>query len=148
MIRSGGGLPGVARLPAAAAQEAAELYRASGLRFEARGPEPSPSGPPWTVLPPLLEVYRERGHRRLDARSFDAKCRGCTWGCRMAVEIVIDPWAPDRREHRFEAFCYGPKSCPSYRPGPMRKVPGRKGMSWTEEDWVDEDATAHRHADE
>ncbi|HSQ81185.1 MAG TPA: hypothetical protein VLU54_08635, partial [Casimicrobiaceae bacterium] len=85
---------------------------------------------------------------RLDARTFDAKCRSCTWGCRMAVEIIIDQWAPDRREHRFETFCYGPRSCPSYRPGPMRKVPGRKGMSWTEEDWVDEDATAHRHADE
>ena len=147
-IHAGDVLAGVAHLPAAPAREAADLYRASGLRFEARGPESSLAGPPWTVPPPLLETYRERGHRRLDARSYDAKCRNCTWGCRMAVEIIIDQWAPDRREHRFETFCYGPKSCPSYRPGPMRKVPGRKGMSWTEEDWVDEDATAHRQADD
>ena len=34
--------------------------------------------------------------------------------------------------------------CLLYRAGPMRKVPGRKGMSWEEEDWVDEDATSHR----
>jgi len=35
-----------------------------------------------------------------------------------------------------------------YRPGPIRKVPGRKGMTWEEEDWVDADATAHRADDE
>jgi hypothetical protein len=47
-----------------------------------------------------------------------------------------------------ETFCYGPKSCSFYKAGPMRKVPGRKGMVWEEEDWVDEDATAHRTMDE
>ena len=36
-------------------------------------------------------------------------------------------------------YSYGPKSCSLYRAGPTRKVPGRKGMSWEEEDWVDED---------
>ena len=35
-----------------------------------------------------------------------------------------------------------------YRAGPTRKVPGRKGMSCTEEDWVDEDATSHRGLDD
>jgi len=29
-----------------------------------------------------------------------------------------------------------------------RKVPGRKGMSYTEEDWVDDDATSHRGPNE
>jgi hypothetical protein len=33
-------------------------------------------------------------------------------------------------------------------PGPTRKVPGRKGMTWEEADWVNKDATAHRAADE
>jgi hypothetical protein len=66
----------------------------------------------------------------------------------MAVEMIIDQWNPRVREHRFETFCYGPKSCPSYRAGPTRKVPGRKGMSWEEEDWVDEEATEHRGPDE
>jgi hypothetical protein len=27
-------------------------------------------------------------------------------------------------------------------------VPGRKGMTWEEADWVDEEATAHRGPDE
>jgi len=27
-------------------------------------------------------------------------------------------------------------------------VPGRKGMSYTEEDWVDEDAISHRGLDD
>jgi hypothetical protein len=49
---------------------------------------------------------------------------------------------------RFETFCYGPKACALYRPGPTRKVPGRKGVTWEEADWVDKDATAHRAADE
>lgn len=68
----------------------------------------------------------------------------CIWGCRMPVEIIIDHWNPDRRKYRFETFCYGPKSCRFYRAGPTRKVPGRKGMTWEEEDWVDEEATSHR----
>ena len=55
---------------------------------------------------------------------------------------------PSQRKCRFETFCYGPKSCCLYLAGPTRKVPGRKGMSWEEEDWVDEDATSHRGPDE
>ncbi len=35
-------------------------------------------------------------------------------------------------------------SCVFYRAGPKRIVPGRQEMSYTEEDWVDDDATAHR----
>jgi hypothetical protein len=147
-IRAGDRLSGIAHAVADRERETADFYRASGLKFEARGVDPPSSGPPWLGAPPPLPVYRERGHRRLDARTYDAKCHTCRWGCRMAVEIIVDQWKPDRREHRFETFCYGPKSCPSYRPGPTRKVPGRKGMSWEEEDWVDEDAVAHRGPDE
>ncbi|VAX34096.1 hypothetical protein MNBD_NITROSPIRAE03-308, partial [hydrothermal vent metagenome] len=29
-----------------------------------------------------------------------------------------------------------------------RMVPGRKGMSYTEEDWVDEEETSHRGVDD
>jgi hypothetical protein len=36
----------------------------------------------------------------------------------------------------------------SYRSGPERKVPGRHGMSYTEEDWVDDEATSRRGPDE
>jgi len=66
----------------------------------------------------------------------------------MPVIITVDHWNPEQRQYRFETFCYGPKSCRFYMPGPTRKVPGRKGMSWEEEDRVDEEATSHRRFDE
>jgi hypothetical protein len=66
----------------------------------------------------------------------------------MPVEITLDQWNPDQKRYRYETFCYGPKSCPLYRPGPTRKVAGRSGMTYEEEDWVDADETAHRGPDE
>jgi len=66
----------------------------------------------------------------------------------MPVEIIIDQWNPSQKRYRFESFCYGPKSCSLYRPGRIRSVPGRKGMVWEEEDWVDEQDIAHRSMDE
>lgn len=128
--------------------ETADLYKASGLKLIARGAGPVGEPPPFLGAPPTLEVYRERGHRRLAARTYATKCTTCIWGCEMAVEMIIDHWNPSRKRYRREAFCYGPKSCPLYAAGPTRKVPGRKGMSWEEEDWVDEDATAHRGPDD
>ena len=104
--------------------------------------------PPWCEVPPDLEVYRGRGHRRLDPRTNESKCSACIWGCRMPVEMIIDQWSPREKKYRFETFCYGPKSCVFYKAGPTRKVPGRKGMTWEEEDWVDEDAVSHRGMDE
>jgi hypothetical protein len=66
----------------------------------------------------------------------------------MPVEIIIDHWNPSKRKYRLETFCYGPKACPFYSAGPTRKVPGRQGMTWEEEDWIDEEATAHRTENE
>ena len=130
------------------ASEPAEFYKVSKLKMLARGEESQAAPPPWQGLPPLLEVYRERGFRRLAARTYDTHCTSCIWGCRMAVEIIIDKWNPFKREYRSETFCYGPKSCKFYKPGPQRQVPGRKGMRWVEADWIDDDATAHRAEDE
>ncbi|MBT3221242.1 MAG: hypothetical protein HN348_19340 [Proteobacteria bacterium] len=127
--------------------ETAELYKVSGLK-RLSAAEPSTTAPPWHEMPPTLPEYRERGHRRLAARTFDTKCSSCQWGCRMAVEMIIDHWNPSQRRYRTETFCYGPLSCPLYSPGPKRKVPGRRGMQYVEEDWVDEDATGHRDLDE
>lgn len=143
-FRSGDEVSGVAEPVADAEIESAELYKASKLELRDRAPGAT-TPPPWTgVAPPRLEVYRARGHRRLDARSYRARCRACIWGCRMPVEIIIDKWKPDVKRHRFETFCYGPKRCSLYRAGPKRMVPGRNGMCWIEDDWVDADATAHR----
>jgi len=66
----------------------------------------------------------------------------------MAVEMIIDHWNPSKKRYRFETFCYGPKSCSFYEAGPVRKVSGRQGMVWEEEDWVDDNDTAHRAMDE
>jgi hypothetical protein len=66
----------------------------------------------------------------------------------MAVEMIIDHWNPNKRRYRTETFCYGPRACPLYRSCPERKVPGPHGMSYTEEDWVDGEATSRRGPDE
>jgi hypothetical protein len=128
--------------------ETVDLYKASELEVVSRAAPPATGGPPWLGVPPTLDIYRARGHRRLDARTYAASCRTCTWGCRMPVEITLDHWNPEKRDYRIETFCYGPKSCSTYRAGPTRKVPGRNGMTWEEEDWVDEEVTAHRGPDE
>ncbi len=135
-------------LPVADAHlETAEFYKASKLSVLERSAEPW-TPPPWHGAPPELERYRARGHRRLDARTYRAKCASCIWGCLMPVEMIIDQWNPQEKRYRQETFCYGPKSCSFYRPGATRKVPGRRGMVWEEEDWVDEEATAHRGPDD
>ena len=128
--------------------EVADLYKASAFEVATRGPAARTSPPPSTGVPPTLEEYRARGHRRLAALTYAAKCSTCLWAAEMAVEMVIDPWKPTKPKYRRETFCYGPKSCPHYAAGPTRKVPGRRGSSWTEEDWVDDEATKHRGPDE
>jgi len=128
--------------------ETVEFYKISNLKVTARrvGEETQP--PPWRGVPPPLPIYRERGHRRLAAQTYQKKCTNCMWGCHMAVEIIVDQWNPNKRRYRTETFCYGPRSCPLYQSGPTRKVPGRNGMTYIEEDWVDNEATAHRNLDE
>ena len=124
--------------------EIAALYKVSKLEVRERGSAAPGTSAPWHGAPPALPVYRERGHRRLDARTYESKCTTCIWGCRMPVEMIIDQWNPTQKEYRQETFCYGPLACRLYKAGPTRKVPGRKGMSWEEENWVDEDAVSHR----
>jgi len=121
-----------------------DYYKVSQLSLTATPPIEENSGPPWEGVPPELTIYRARGHRRLSVKTYVSRCSRCQWGCRMPVIMTVDQWNPQHKQHRFETFCYGPKSCTLYQPGPTRKVPGRKGMSWEEEDWVDEHATAHR----
>lgn len=146
-FRAGDRVSGLGEPVADPVTEIADIYKVSKLAVEHQDATQG-TPPPWTGAPPALEVYRARGHRRLDAKTFAASCTTCVWGCEMAVEMIIDQWNPSKVRWRCETFCYGPKSCPLYKAGPKRKVPGRKGMSWTEEDWIDKEATAHRGDDE
>jgi hypothetical protein len=128
--------------------EPVDYYKVSKLAKVAEGKQGSLSTP-WELVAPELEVYRERGHRRLAARTYDSKCSSCMWGARMPVEIIVDNWNPrGRRKYRFETFCYGPLSCKLYKAGPNRKVEGRGGMVYVEEDWVDQMMIEHRDPDE
>lgn len=128
--------------------EPTDYYKVSKLKLITRGTITNTSSP-WELVPPVLEVYRERGHRRLAARTYDTKCSSCMWGARMPVEIIVDNWNPrGRRKYRFETFCYGPLSCKLYKAGPNRKVEGRNGMVYVEEDWVDAMNVEHRGEDE
>lgn len=140
-------ISGVCALVADERLEPIEYYKVSKLKklFEA---DVIKEGPPWETIPPDLETYRSRGHRRLAARTYDTNCSTCIWGCRMPMEIIIDNWNTSKKKYRFETFCYGPLSCKLYKPGPNRKVEGRNGMMYVEEDWVDEELTSHREWNE
>ncbi|WP_034601142.1 hypothetical protein [Clostridiisalibacter paucivorans] len=129
--------------------EPVDHYKVSKLKLITQSTTISNSSSPWELVPPELEVYRERGHRRLAARTYEVFCSSCMWGARMPVEIIIDNWNPrGRRKYRFETFCYGPLNCKLYKAGPNRKVEGRNGMVYVEEDWVDAMNVEHRGEDE
>ena len=95
--------------------EPTKYYKVSKLKLISQGTNGSASSP-WELVPLELEVYRERGHRRLASRTY-------------------------------ETFCYGPLNCKLYKAGPNRKVEGRNGMVYVEEDWVDAMNVEHRDFD-
>lgn len=128
--------------------DVAEYHRVSKLTRVVAAPRSAQTPPPWLTVPPDLATYRQRGTRRLSSATYESKCSTCIWGCQMPVEIIIDNWNPSKRKYRFETFCYGPLNCPFYKAGPKRKVEGRNGMIYVEEDWVDQEQTAHRQPDE
>jgi len=74
--------------------EIVEYYETSELKVVERAAESGVLPPPWHGVPPKLEIYGQRGHRRLDPRIYEAKCKSCIWGCRMPVEIIVDHWNP------------------------------------------------------
>jgi hypothetical protein len=129
-------------------KESMEFYKASTLKVVKRNEKRTKDPPHWHEVAVDLETYRQRGHRRLSARTYESKCRTCVWGCRMPVEIIVDKWQPEKKRYRYETFCYGPKSCEYYKAGPLRQVPGRRGMTYEEPEWVDDQETAHRAWDE
>jgi hypothetical protein len=127
-FRAGDTISGCAESVPNPQMEIAQFYKTSKLKLLDRSEWPPASPPPWLGMPPELSAYQQRGHRRLSPQTYQAKCLACIWGCKMPVEVILDQWQPDVRRYRQETFCYGPKSCRLYAAGPVRKVPGRKGM--------------------
>jgi len=79
-FQAGTEVSGLAALVPDPRLETAGFYKASGLKvLKHAGVKPS-SGPPFLGVPPDLETYRARGHRRLDARTYDTKCTSCGLG--------------------------------------------------------------------
>ena len=78
--------------------EIVEFYKASKLEIVERSGDSDTNPPPWIDVLPLLEIYRERGHRRLDVKTFNSKCRQCIWGCLMPGEMTIDQWKPETKQ--------------------------------------------------
>jgi hypothetical protein len=77
--------------------EPVNYYKVSKLKLITQRTPILNTSSPWEMVPPELEVYRERGHRRLAARTYDTKCSSCMWGARMPVEIIVDNWNPRGR---------------------------------------------------
>lgn len=142
--------------------EFADLYRAGGLKVveRAAGEAAVPAvvsdvepcydgtpvprvfssdypGPPWTILPPSLEVYSWRGARMLSKACWKGKCLACVWAnmANVTVECNFDRGTV---KNRFETFCYGPLSCKNYKMGPARAVPYYKDGSSMDVGWLDE----------
>ncbi len=90
--------------------ETADLYKVSKLQVLKHSQGQAHESPPWHGISPELPVYRERGHRRLAARTYATKCSTCIWGCKMSVAMIIDQWNPSQKRYREETFCYGPLS--------------------------------------
>jgi len=103
-FRTGNAVSGVALPVPEPRLETVEFYQVSKLEVGLSETEDQAAPPPWHGLPPPLEVYRERGHRRLAAQTFEQKCWSCIWGCQMSVEMIIDQWNPSRRRYRAETF--------------------------------------------
>jgi hypothetical protein len=93
-FRVGDQVEGVGVRVADPRMEIADIYKVSKLKLIRRGNESAVVTPPWHGAPPSLEVYRQRGHRRLSLATYDSKCSSCVWGCSMPVEMIIDHWNP------------------------------------------------------
>mgnify|MGYP000941323760 CR=1 FL=1 len=91
-------------------KETASLYKTRGIKVVKNVENKPSTDPRFYGVPPDLNTYRKRGHRRLDTRTYDTKCATCIWGCRMPVEMIIDQWNPSKKQYRFKTFCHGTKT--------------------------------------
>jgi hypothetical protein len=60
--------------------ETAGFYKTSGIKVSKESVAGASVPPTFKGVPPDLKTYRNRGHRRLDARTYESKCKTCIWG--------------------------------------------------------------------
>ena len=127
--------------------EYADYYRVGALKkLSVAENVDEEASEPWLGEVPALEVYDWRGCRMLDGRTWRNKCLKCKWACMANVAIEYD-WG-NAQKFRFEAFCYGPKSCKLYNMGKPRAVPYKGMGSDYDEGWLDDICTERRGYDE
>jgi len=125
-------------------REFADYYRAGSLKLLDRVNEKfEVISPPWTMMPPSIQTYEERGARILSESLWKTKCFKCIWANMANVEIQWD-FDKDIKKYRFETFCYGPKSCKYYKMGRPRTVPYKNRGSALDDGYLDELCTEGR----
>lgn len=122
--------------------EYADYYRVGALKRTVASETDDTAEAPWVGEVPELSVYEWRGCRMLDSRCWKGKCFKCKWACMANVAIEYD-WGRSQK-HRFESFCYGPKSCKNYKMGKPRAVPYKGLGSFNDDGSLDEICTERR----
>ncbi len=129
-------------------REFADYYRAGSIKINNRAIEGNiPAAPPWIKMPPSMETYQKRGARILSKRLWETKCFQCIWANMANAEIQWD-FDKDIKKYRFESFCYGPKSCKSYRMGRPRSVPYKNRYTAIDDGFLDALCTEGRDSEE
>ena len=126
--------------------EYADYYRCGALAILDRGDEKTTSASPYQGELPDLATYSWRGCRMLDSRRWKGKCFTCKWAAMANVTIEYN-WGVSQK-HRFETFCYGPKSCKLYTMGKERAVPDKHCGTCYDVGWMDDLCTENRGYDE
>lgn len=124
-------------------REFADYYRAGALKIIKKVEEALETECPWTGSLPDMSIYAERGARMLSKNQWKGKCFTCIWAAMSNVEIQWD-FDRDIKKYRFEAFCYGPKSCKIYKMGRARSVPYKNRDSALDSGWLDDLCTENR----
>ncbi len=147
-FRIGDRVQGTAWTPQYPEREFADFYRAGSMKtLEHSVLQAQPPAPPWMYFPVPLRVYEERGARMLSKSLWQTKCFPCVWANMANVEIQWD-FDRDIKKHRFETFCYGPKSCKFYKMGRPRSVPYKNRCAALDDGCLDDLCTENRNEDD
>jgi hypothetical protein len=71
--------------------EVAGFYKTSRIKVDKDADAGLPSAPPFHGVPPDLDTYRRRGHRRLDTKTYESKCSTCMLGAHVLRLHGVNP---------------------------------------------------------